>query len=180
MNRWIAAAAVLALSAAGAFAQRGMGRGSGGGRGPTVQPRTAPATRVETKQRQQSAGLQGPHQTQKTLEFKAAEKARLQPMLPEGMPIETAAEGFRNRGQFMAAVQVSHNLGIPFEDLKARMTGPDAQPLGRAIQDLRPAMTSEEAKEAARTAERQVREQERQTRREEKKLRESQPTPQPE
>jgi hypothetical protein len=176
MHKWIAVTAATALFAAGALAQRGVGRGSGGG---ATQPRTVPANRVETKQRQQTAGTQAPRQATKTVEFKEAERARLQPMLPAGMPVETAAEGFRNRGQFMAAVQVSRNLGIPFEDLKARMTGPDAQPLGRAIQDLRPAMTSEEAKEAVRTAERQAREQERQMKREEKRHHENQPPAQP-
>ncbi len=37
------------------------------------------------------------------MQFNEAQKARLAPMLPVGMPIETAAEGFKNRGQFMAA-----------------------------------------------------------------------------
>lgn len=34
-----------------------------------------------------------------------------------------AAYGFRNLGQFVAATNVSRNLGIPFEQLKIQMTG---------------------------------------------------------
>src|SRR5437016_3734593 len=38
-----------------------------------------------------------------------------------GADVVTAASGFRNLGQFVAAVNVSHNLGIPFADLKTQM-----------------------------------------------------------
>jgi hypothetical protein len=38
----------------------------------------------------------------------------------------------------VAAVHVSHNLGIPFDQLKAKMLGPPSQSLGKAIQDLKP------------------------------------------
>jgi hypothetical protein len=43
------------------------------------------------------------------------------------------ADGFRNLGQFVAAVNVSNNHGIPFSTLKARMVG-DGMSLGQAIQ----------------------------------------------
>jgi hypothetical protein len=52
--------------------------------------------------------------------------------------LKTDASGFKNFGQFMAAVHVSHNLGIPFSDLQAKMTGPNAVSLGKAIQELKP------------------------------------------
>jgi hypothetical protein len=45
-------------------------------------------------------------------------------------------EGFKNYGQYVAAQHVSEHLGIPFEQLKAKMTGPQAESLGKAIQDL--------------------------------------------
>jgi hypothetical protein len=49
----------------------------------------------------------------------------------------------------MAAVHVSHNLGIPFSDLQTKMTGPNAVSLGKAIQDLKPdADAKAEAKKA--------------------------------
>jgi hypothetical protein len=76
-------------------------------------------------------------------------EARLLPLLPAGMNIPDASQGFKNWGQFVAAVHVSNNLGIPFADLKARMTGfaPGPTPgstvqtapmsLGQAIQSFK-------------------------------------------
>jgi len=63
---------------------------------------------------------------------------RLQGMLPAGMTVDQAAAGFKNLGQFVAAVNVSKNLGIPFDQLKAQMTGPSAKSLGNAIHTLKP------------------------------------------
>jgi hypothetical protein len=76
-------------------------------------------------------------------------EARLLTLLPPGSTIQNASAGFRNWGQFVAAVHVSNNLNIPFVDLKARMTGiaPGTLPgtvvqgapmsLGQAIQSFR-------------------------------------------
>jgi hypothetical protein len=50
-------------------------------------------------------------------------EARLLAMLPPGSNIVDASAGFKNWGQFVAATHVSNNLGIPFADLKAAMTG---------------------------------------------------------
>ena len=64
--------------------------------------------------------------------------------------------GFRNWGQFVAAVHVSNNLGIPFADLKAKMTGTAPGPtpgttvlgtpmsLGQAIQSLKGGATPDD------------------------------------
>ena len=43
--------------------------------------------------------------------------------LPDGITIQQAAAGFKNFGQFNAAVNLSNRLGIPFNDVKAAMTG---------------------------------------------------------
>ena len=64
-------------------------------------------------------------------------RSRLQSRLPIGTDIQAAAAGFRNLGQFVAAVNVSHNLGISFDALKLRMTGPQAVSLGQAIQEVK-------------------------------------------
>jgi hypothetical protein len=50
-------------------------------------------------------------------------EARLRTLLPADMTVADARNGFKNWGQFVAAAHVSNNLGIPFADLKARMTG---------------------------------------------------------
>lgn len=63
-----------------------------------------------------------------------ADKLRLR--LPVGTDLMTAAEGFRNLGQFVAAVNVSNNLKIPFNDLKTQMVV-EGKSLGQSIQTLK-------------------------------------------
>jgi hypothetical protein len=62
---------------------------------------------------------------QKKLGEDSKHAARLEAKLslPEGISIQDAAAGFKNWGQFNAAVNTSNRLGIPFNDLKAAMTG---------------------------------------------------------
>ncbi len=64
--------------------------------------------------------------------------SKLSGMLPKGTTPQEACSGFKNLGQCVAAIHVSHNLGIPFDELKAKMTGKGAVSLGRAIQQLDP------------------------------------------
>ncbi len=66
--------------------------------------------------------------------------SKLQSRLGGADPV-LAAKGFRNFGQFVAAVNVSHNLGIPFKELKADMVQKHMS-LGQSIQDLRPSANS--------------------------------------
>ena len=75
--------------------------------------------------------------------------ARLEGLLG-GRSLQKSAEGFKNLGQFVAAVHVSKNLGIDFNELKTRMTGSSSESLstsenlgtskslGKAIRELRP------------------------------------------
>lgn len=81
---------------------------------------------------------------------------RVQNLLPAGMTLQAAEAGFRNKGQFLAALHVSHNLGISFTDLKAKMTGPNPESLGRAIQDLRPNLSKATVKSDVEVAEREA------------------------
>ena len=62
---------------------------------------------------------------------------KLQSRLPKGTDLMLAAEGFRNLGQFVAAVNVSNNLKIPFADLKMSMVD-EGNSLGQSIKTLRP------------------------------------------
>jgi len=70
--------------------------------------------------------------------------AKLQGLLPPGTDLQTAATGFRNLGQFVAAVHVSYNLGISFDRLKAEMVVA-RRSLGEAIRTLKPEVDSEDA-----------------------------------
>ena len=76
---------------------------------------------------------------------------KLQPRLPAGTDLNTAAAGFRNLGQFVAAVNVSNNLGLDFTTLKTAMVT-DGKSLGQAIQSQKG--TTVNATEQAHRAER--------------------------
>lgn len=64
--------------------------------------------------------------------------SKLQSRLPQGADLMKAADGFRNLGQFVAAVNVSNNLGLDFTQLKMKMVD-DGLSLGQSIQTLKPA-----------------------------------------
>ena len=90
------------------------------------------------------------------IERNPALKAKIESLLPPGANVKRAASGFRNEGQFIAALHASRNLNIPFDQLKAQMTGSNAVSLGEAIQKLSPGMTEKQAKEEAKKAEKQA------------------------
>jgi len=79
----------------------------------------------------------------------AALTARLTPLLPPNTTMADAAKGFKNEGQFIAALHAAKDLGVSFADLKAEMTGSEHDSLGQAIHDLKPAL---DAKASAKTA----------------------------
>lgn len=83
-------------------------------------------------------------------------ESRVETMLPKGESIGAATAGFKNEGQFLAALHASHNLNIPFDDLKAKMTGSHAMSLGSAIHTLKPDMKESEAKDEAKKADSQA------------------------
>ena len=70
-----------------------------------------------------------------------------------GTDAQQACSGFKNLGECVSAAHASNNLGIEFDELKARMTGENSQDLGNAIHDLRPdSKASTEAHKANRQA----------------------------
>src|ERR1051325_989172 len=62
--------------------------------------------------------------------------SKLQTLFPNNTNLSVASTGFKSLGDFVSAAHVSHNLGIPFDQLKAKMIG--GEELGQAIHDLRP------------------------------------------
>jgi len=152
---WCVLSAAMMITGGTAEAQRGQGRGQG-----QPQPRVeAPAGRPERpapRQPRASEERVRPERGQG-----ASEALRRNPRLAEsvrdllpGQDLDTAASGFRNAGQFIAAAHVAHNLGIPFSQLKSRMVDRDMS-LGEAIKDLRP---DADARGEARKAEAAARE----------------------
>lgn len=84
--------------------------------------------------------------------------ARIEKLIPADTTLASASSGFKNRGQFVAALHVAKNLNIPFDQLKAKMTGNDSMSLGKAVQELRPETREDRAKMEAKKAEKQAKE----------------------
>src|SRR5215467_5509971 len=93
----------------------------------------------------------------------AAFRSKIQSLLPPRTDIKTAESGFKNHGQFIAALHVSKNLMIPFDQLKAKMTGVSVNAaghtikstpmsLGGAIHALRPDLPANQASAEAKKA----------------------------
>ncbi len=91
--------------------------------------------------------------------------AKVNALLPKNVSMSDAAAGFKNEGQFISALHVSHNLNIPFDQLKAKMTGSESMSLGAAIKSSRPEMSEDKANAEAKKGETQAKE----TEKEEKK-----------
>jgi hypothetical protein len=75
--------------------------------------------------------------------------SRLQKLLPAGTTPQQACAGFSQLGSCVAALHVATNLGIPFTDLKARLTGSEAVSLGSAIKELKPQVNAGHAERKA-------------------------------
>jgi len=166
----IAFAALHYLSIAG-FAQHGRGNGGGIGSGvgrepgpgisgnmpgranPSESSPTPDPRKSSRPERGREPSTTAPRTVSQQLQQNTQLSSKLQGLQPAGTNLQTASSGFRNLGQFAAAVHVSHNLGIPFDQLKAKITGGES--LGQAIHGLKPNVN---AKEEARKAEKEAKE----------------------
>jgi len=120
-------AAAMVFTVSSAFAQRGPQGPVGAGTvhiPPGASAKPTPANSLTVAQR---------------IDAQPKLASRLSALLPAGTTLDQAAQGFKNEGQFIAALHVSHNLGIPFDALKGEMTGANPKSLGAAIHDLKPA-----------------------------------------
>ncbi len=164
----VALAVILLLGGVPVSAQRGRG-GPGGGMGKPPAPMTA-APGVDSthgkaampeERRESNRASQREREVRETnnvadrLARNPNLNSKLQALLPPGSNVQSAATGFRNIGQFVAAVHVSHNLNIPFDQLKAKMVGSPSMSLGQAIKKLRPDV---HAKREVHKAEREAKE----------------------
>ena len=164
---------VIYLSAFGALAQ---GKGPAVGRGPSAPTGQShiptgdhgaakTADHGSVKAEGKDAGDHSSHEGEKLSKDQAIVEhisrnpelnTRIAKLLPPNMDLATAAMGFKNQGQFIAALHVSKNLNIPFDQLKAKMTGPDSVSLGKAIQQLRPELPAKQAEIEKEKAEEQA------------------------
>ena len=152
-----AAALILAIPAAA----QGHGQSHGGGSA------AAGSMGGGHEHEMDASGTSGSHAPGQLLTQNTQLSSKLSSLLPAGTNLQAAASGFRNLGQFVAAVHVSHNLDIPFDQLKCTelataaacpgVTVPaKSSHLGQAIQTLKPTMSSTESKAAAKQAEKEA------------------------
>ncbi len=136
-----------------------MGRGMGETRGAPDMNHGATMGNTERGMHQSTPmSSMGPKSSTDLLAQNTKLSSQLSGLLPTGTDVQQAAAGFKNLGQFAAAVHVAHNLDIPFDQLKAKMTGPDSMKLGKAIKSLKPEANSRaEAKKAKRQAKEDIR-----------------------
>ncbi len=149
--------AMAGFSALPAFAQHGHGGGSAGGGGHDSHASSSSHGGDHDGKADKDGDSHGGHGHHGSIASKLASNpklsAKLSALLPPGSDLAAASAGFKNLGQFVAAVHVSKNLGIPFDQLKAKMTGPPPLSLGKAVSALDP---SANAKTAVKQAEQQA------------------------
>jgi hypothetical protein len=138
----LSATAMLAFMAAPVFAQHGHGGGPGSSSSSSMHgddhSSSAHGSSNADHGSKQDSSHSGHNSVSERLASNTKLASKLQSLLPPGTDLQAAASGFKNLGQFVAAVHVSHNLGIPFDQLKAKMQGPPTESLGKAIHDLKP------------------------------------------
>ena len=151
----LSAAAMLAFASAPVFAQHGHGSSSGHGGSLSSSMHDSDhdhSSSTKAKSDDHDMDHNGSH-SHGSISQKLASNtklaSKLQSLLPPGTNLQAAAEGFKNLGQFVAAVHVSHNLGIPFDQLKSKMLGPPSMSLGKAIQALKPTANAKAATKQA-------------------------------
>ena len=153
-SQWTIVLAVMTLLTTGVWPQHGGGAAGRGGppslpaHGQSHAEATAPAN-ASTTDSDRSADFES------RLASNSKLSSRLQSLLPPNTNLQTAASEFKNQGQFIAALHVSHNLNIPFDQLKTDMTA-NRDSLGGAIRKLRPDLDSKAVNSNVKLAERQA------------------------
>ena len=157
MNRSICAIfsclAVLASMNSAALAQRGYG--GMGGMSPSGPPSGKPGGYSGMSSGESGERTVAEQPAGEVLQQNPRLSATLAKLLPAGADLQVASAGFRNLGEFAAAVHASHNLAIPFADLKAKIVA--GANLGQAIRTLKPETDGEiEVRKARAQAEEDV------------------------
>ena len=125
----------------------GMGNNTGMGNGPTMGRGSENTGMGNGRNNTSNGSAMGSQKTPGQLLTQNTKLAsNLQPLLPAGANLQDAASGFKNLGQFVAALHVSHNLGIPFDQLKDKMIAGDS--MGKAIHELNPNLSHKDTKAA--------------------------------
>lgn len=159
---WISSVMAAAVLAAPLWAQRGLGLGNvtgsvnGAARGGVNGTISQPPAQGNNPKGPAGRGLGQSVDGTLNVTQNAELSSRLQPLLPNGTSVASAASGFQDQGEFVSAVHVAHNLNIPFDQLKTQLTGKNSVSLGKAIKNLRPDLDGKTVKSNVTLAERQT------------------------
>lgn len=129
---------------------------------PAAAPPTAPPAAPSAKPAEAAKKKKPPKDPSpvpkfaETLAGNPALAARLQALLPKDITLEAATRGFRSEHLFLSTLHASHNLNIPFDQLKADITGNEHDSVGEAIRNFRPALDLKAIEDEARVAEQQA------------------------
>ncbi len=176
----VSAFTMISMAAAPVFAQRGRGgppAGAGAGHNSMGHDNSAMSSHGASMA--SSSTPTNVLERNSKLDGKLTSKLQSKGLLPAGTDLKTACSGFKNLGQCIAAIHVSHNLKIPFACLQADMTGTapatkagcaggtgsSKMSLGNAIRTLSPntADAKGEAKRATKEADQDITESESET-----------------
>ncbi len=174
---------ILAIGGAPLFAQRPHGGGAGGGNsgatgaamhGASGDHANSSANSMAGGGKSAAASSPGTVLTKNTkLDTHLTNLLQSKGLLAKGTDLKDACSGFKNLGQCVAAMHVSHNLNIPFACLSANMTGTapatgstcptgtgtSKMSLGKSIQTLSPnASAKTEEKSATKQADADINE----------------------
>ena len=164
----------LQLAGGTAFAQHGPAGGPGLSHGPSANSHGAMNSPNSGTHSTASASQTDVLSHNSKLDSTLTMKLQSKNLLPAGTDLSSACSGFRNLGQCIAAIHVSHNLNLNFACLKADMTGQAPATgsncptgtgtgsklnLGKSIQALAPkANATDEAKTGTKQADSDIKE----------------------
>lgn len=161
--------AAFCFAVASAFAQHpahgGTGGGAGGSHGPAMSGGAAGHGNADSPEKGAASSSPTTLLDKNTkLDSKLTSKLQSKGLLPAGTDLKTECSGFKNLGQCIAAIHVSHNLDVPFACLRLSMTGTAApagttcpaaasgsgkMSLGKSIQALAPKADSKTEEKSA-------------------------------
>jgi hypothetical protein len=159
-----------ALSVGNSLFAQDRGAGAGGGRigAPVIPTRPEPASNrpspSDTDRGKSSTNAsatsdarkaQGTQDPSIQLAKNSGLSTQMAKFFPQGTDLGAQASGFKNLGQFVAAVHASKNLEVPFDQLRTKMVT-DGDSLNDAIHELKPELTENAVKTETKKAEDQA------------------------
>lgn len=121
---------------------------------PAAATATAPGKRAEPPKKKLPAARIP--KFERHLAANAALSTRVQALLPKGTTLEDATNGFKSETDFIATLHASHDLDIPFVQLKPEVTSSERNSLAQAIRKFHPELDMKAIDNSAKRAEQEA------------------------